>query len=103
MTEDLFEELQEEGEGERVDFKEFNYDFFNSDKKIKDEARASFIKDIFSFANTPKPYKKSAYIVLGVKDNGELVGLFYFIYRWKYISTKIRIKEFRENSQNPLS
>jgi tetratricopeptide (TPR) repeat protein/ABC-type oligopeptide transport system ATPase subunit len=75
MTEDLFEELQEEGEGERVDFKEFNYDFFNSDKKIKDEARASFIKDIFSFANTPKPYKKSAYIVLGVKDNGELVGL----------------------------
>ena len=75
MTEELFKELLEEGEGERVDFKEFNYDFSNSDKKIKDEARVSFIKDIFSFANTPKPYKKSAYILLGVKDDGELAGL----------------------------
>ena len=76
MNVELFEELLREGEGERVDFKEFNYDFSNPAKEIKDNAKASFLKDIFAFANTPRKHiRQSAYIFLGVNDNGEVVGL----------------------------
>jgi len=72
MKTDLFEQLISEEESETLDFKSENYDFSGNTDSEKKEKTAKFIKDIISFANTPR--SRSAYIILGVQEqNGEKI------------------------------
>lgn len=60
-----FSELLLRSEGNTIDFKRDMYDFAGIDSAEKFIKRTAFVKDIVSFANTPRD--ESAYIVIGVK------------------------------------
>ncbi|WDF48383.1 ATP-binding protein [Chryseobacterium sp. KACC 21268] len=72
MTTELFNQLILNGENDFVDFKEIGYftDSVSSSKKDKD---AEFVKDIIAFTNTVRDV--NAYIIIGVKDNGDRIGI----------------------------
>lgn len=71
MNKKLFEEILLKGEGNLVDFKVVGY--FSDDSASKKDKDVDFIKDIISFANTVR--QENAYIIIGVKDNGEKIGI----------------------------
>lgn len=72
MDSEKFAKLLLKSEGSAIDFKRDVYDFSGIDINEKNSKRTAFVKDILSFANTPRD--ESAYIVLGVKrhSNGEI-------------------------------
>ncbi|MBF6642024.1 ATP-binding protein [Flavobacterium sp. J49] len=72
MTTTLFNQLLKKGENDIVDFKEIGY-FTESPSASKKDKDAEFIKDLVSFTNTVR--EENAYILIGVKDNGEKVGI----------------------------
>jgi len=65
MNEQNLIELLQQSESNVLDFKLEPYNFWSLDSELKKKNRAAFVKDIVSFANTPR--KCSAFIVLGVK------------------------------------
>jgi tetratricopeptide (TPR) repeat protein len=65
MNSEKFAQLLLKSEGNTIDFKRDVYNFAGLDLNEKNAMRAAFVKDILSFANTPRD--ESAYIVLGVK------------------------------------
>ena len=65
MNEQQLTELLQQSESEVLDFKRDPYDFSVSDTDQKKKNRTAFVKDILSFANTPRDC--SAFIVVGVK------------------------------------
>jgi|GEM_PF-273087 len=67
----LFNYLLSKGESEIVDFKLTNY--FENKSASKKDKNAEFIKDIICLTNTVR--QESAYIIIGVNNNGERVGL----------------------------
>lgn len=69
MNELLFKKLLERGECDSLDFKEKGY-FDTTSNKDKD---IDFVKDIISFTNTIR--EESAYIIIGVQDDGTKVGI----------------------------
>lgn len=71
MNKILFEELLSQGEGDLVDFKATGY--FSDESSTKKDKDFDFLKDIISFANTVR--RENAYIIIGVKDNKERVGV----------------------------
>lgn len=71
MNQEKFKQLIQDGESDLVDFKVVGY--FNGDPSTKKDKDAEFAKDILSFANTVR--QENAYIIIGVKDNGEKVGI----------------------------
>jgi hypothetical protein len=72
MNSILFDKIIKSGESDLVDFKEVGYFAFSSATSKKDKD-ADFLKDILSFANTMRD--EAAYIIIGVKDNGERIGI----------------------------
>lgn len=73
MTNELFYRLLDKGEGELIDFKRNHY--FTTDL-LKPELRKKtfdFVKDIISFANTPR--NESAYILIGVEERNDKKGV----------------------------
>ena len=72
MDSEKFSQLLLKSEGSTIDFKRDVYDFSGVDLNEKNAKRTAFVKDILSFANTPR--EESAFIVLGVKrhSNGEI-------------------------------
>ena len=72
MDSGKFSQLLLKSEGSEIDFKRDVYDFSGVDLSEKNAKRTAFVKDILSFANTPR--EESAFIVLGVKrhSNGEI-------------------------------
>ncbi|MFL6674055.1 MAG: RNA-binding domain-containing protein [Massilia sp.] len=69
MEASKFQQLLCESESQLLDFKLEPYDFSASDPEEKSRRRAKFVKDIVSFANTPR--STSAYIILGVKKHAD--------------------------------
>lgn len=67
--ETLLDGLLYRGEGDALDFKKMQYPFEGGDDKDKSE----LLKDILAFANAWRD--GTAYIVVGVSDDRELVGL----------------------------
>lgn len=94
MTISEFEYIIAQGEGLFVDFKE-TYNFIapsqNNPKTLTRNdiktSKESFVKDVVSFANTIR--YEPAYIIIGIADNGERVG----------INTNININKFRDDSK----
>lgn len=66
FTEDLFQQLMERGECDYVDYKE-SYFARDSNGKLTEDAKISFIKDVLAFANTVR--ETSAYIIIGAKED----------------------------------
>lgn len=71
MNKETFSQLIQNGENNLVDFKVVGY--FNSSEITQKNKDAEFVKDILSFANTIR--QETAYIIIGIKDNGERVGI----------------------------
>lgn len=67
MDPEAFAELLRQPEGPTLDFKQTGYDFSEDRGKLK------FVKDIVSFANTPRD--SNAYIVIGVGRNTDGTNL----------------------------
>ena len=72
MDIERFNQIIQKGENDLVDFKVVGY-FNDDDVSTKKDKDAEFVKDILSFANTVR--EDSAYIIIGVQDNGEKVGI----------------------------
>jgi len=72
MTDELFYRLLDQGEGNLIDFKTSNYFSEGLSKRESKDKTYDFVKDIISFANTPR--SKSAYILIGVKEKIDKKG-----------------------------
>lgn len=70
ITADKVRELAARGESATLDFKEQMYDFTN-----RTHANAELAKDLMAMANSIRANSEPAYILIGVKDDGSIVGV----------------------------